>query len=211
MKRVFLLLISCLVLTWINGQNIQQATSALAEINNFEEFEELKKKYLEWEISTDITMISDSAKFPKIVNSQIGDILTKQYSSKAPLFVMKVVEFEDEELCKAKYIYLDGSTLSKSVIDSVRHLIMQRYNKGEEFEVLVREYTMDGNTDGDLGWFYKGMMVKEFDQAVRPRPQGEIFTIDVEHKNWYYIVLKTHQNKFEKAIKSIRIKCPITN
>jgi hypothetical protein len=49
-------------------------------------------------------------------------------------------------------------------------------------------------------------MVEEFDNIVRPRNKGEIFTLDVESENWYYVVLKTHENRMEKAVRSIMIK-----
>jgi len=68
---------------------------------------------------------------------------------------------------------------------------------------------MDGNPTGDLDWFGKGMMVEEFDKAVRNRNKDEIFTVDVDNKKWYYVVLKTHDNKMEKAKISVMIKYSI--
>jgi len=190
----------------LNGQTLKEAENALRDVNKIEQFDKFKKQHQDWDISIDKTMTSDSLLFPNITNAKIGDIVLKQYNSNAPKYVMKVLKIENEELCKIKYIYISGAEYSKSEIDSLRTLIIERFKNGENFEALVKEYTMDFNPTGDLGWFYKGMMVDQFDKAVRNRSKGEIFTVDVEDKYWYYVILKTHDNKMEKAIKSIMIK-----
>jgi hypothetical protein len=50
-------------------------------------------------------------------------------------------------------------------------------------------------------------MVDEFDSAVRQREKGEIFNVDLPEYNWYYVILKTHDNKMEKVFTSIVINC----
>jgi hypothetical protein len=188
------------------GQTLDEATKVIKKIKKIEKIDKLKKKYPDWYISVDKTMISDSSRFPEIIKADIGDIILKQYNPNAPRFVLKVLSIEEEELCKAKYIYISGVAYNKFEIDSIRTLILDRFKNGEDFETLAKEYTMDNNPTGDLNWFYKGMMVDEFDKAVRYRKKDEIFTVDVDSKNWYYVVLKTHDNKREKAIKSVMIK-----
>ncbi len=97
---------------------------------------------------------------------------------------------------RASYIYLDGAVLGRSQIDSLRSLIIARYKSGTPFADLVSEYTMDGNPNqGDLGWFAKGDMVPEFESAVREHEVGAIFTVNVPHKQWYHVALKTHANR----------------
>ena len=204
--KTILILIFFLGTLTLYGQTLEEGENALKKIKKIEQIDKLKQKYPSWYISIDKTMLSDSLIFPDIIKAKIGDIVLKQYNSNAPKFVMKVLKVENEELCKVKYIYLSGGKYSKIEIDSLRALIIKRYNNGEDFEILVKEYTMDNNPTGDLGWFYKGMMVDKFDDAVRKRKKGEIFTVDVEDKNWYYVVLKNHDNKTEKVIKSIMIK-----
>jgi hypothetical protein len=192
--------------TNVYGQTLEEAEKALKKIKKIEQIDKLKAEHPDWSISLDKTPLSDSLDFPAIVKAKIGDIVLKQYNPNAPKFVMKVLEVDNEEVCKVKYIYLNGKKYSKSEIDSLRALIMNRYSNGEDFETLVKEYTMDSNPTGDLGWFYKGMMVDKFDSAVRNRAKGEIFTIDIEDNSWYYVVLKNHDNKLEKIIKSVMIE-----
>lgn len=166
----------------------------------------MKSQHPDWTIYEDKTMQSDSGKFPDIIKAKVGGVILTQYNLKAPAFVIKILAEREEDLCKLKYIYLDGSKLSTSQIDSIRTVILNRYKSGEDFETLVKAFTMDGNPTGDLDWFSKGMMVEEFDNAVRNRKKDEIFTVDVNKNKWHYVVLKTHNNKVEKAKISVMIK-----
>lgn len=208
MRTVILLLTLSMPFISI-GQTLEEAKKALMKVNKLEQIDDLENQYPQWTIYEDKTMQSDSSKFPDIIKAKIGDVVLKQYNSNAPTFVTKILAEREEELCKLKYIYLDGSKLSISQIDSLRSAILTRYKSGEDFELLVKAYTMDGNPTGDLDWFSKGMMVEEFDNAVRNKNKGEIFTVDVDKNKWYYIVLKTHDNKVEKAKISIMIKYSI--
>jgi hypothetical protein len=190
----------------VQGQTQKEARSALKKVASLEQIDDLKNKHPDWTIREDKTLLSDSALFPEIIKANIGEIVLKQYNPKAPTFIMKILDEREVELCKVKYIYLDGSKLSLNEVDSLRALIIHRYNSGDEFEELVRTYTMDGNPTGDLGWFSKGMMVDTFDNAVRLRKKGEIFTVDVEQNKWYYVVLKNYDNRNELAKISIKIQ-----
>lgn len=207
MKAVNILFITVLIALNANGQKLKEAAKALKKINSIEQIDALKTEHPEWNISDDITLYSDSNQFPNIIlMAKVGDIVVKQYNPQAPTYVAKIIKDQDVELCKVKYIYLNGSKLSALAIDSIRTQIIDRYRNGEDFEDLVKIYTMDKNPTGDLGWFYKGMMVEDFDSAVRGRKKGEIFTVDVIDNKWYYVVLKTYDNKVEKAKLAVKIK-----
>ncbi len=206
MNKLILAFTISIITIGANAQSLKQATKALKKINSLEEFETLKVKYPDWNISVDKTVYTDSSDFPKIVTAKEGDILKKQWHPNAPTFVMKVMETEFTELCKVKYIYLNGSKYSSTEMDSIRTLIISRYEDGEYFESLAAEYSMDNNKTGEMDWFPKGRMVDEFDSEVRVRIKGEIFTVDVQKNDWYYVVLKTHDNKLEKTVISILIE-----
>lgn len=62
----------------------------------------------------------------------------------------KVLEATESVKYRASYIFLDGSTLSPTQIDSLRKLIVQKATAGASFDQLSDQYTMDGNnTHGD--------------------------------------------------------------
>lgn len=206
MKLIYVLFISCLSIN-ISAQSLEMVTSALKAIDSLDQIEELRKKYPNWNIYSHTGILSDSLDYSKTKNANIGDYIRIEPLNNiyAPTRLLKVLEIGQEEVCRVKSIYLNGYEFSKVEIDSIRDVIIEKYRKGTPFESLFKEYNMDGNKTGDYGWFYKGKMVEEFDSAVRRRKKGDIFTIDIDKNKWYYVVLKNHENKFEKAVKGIKI------
>jgi parvulin-like peptidyl-prolyl isomerase len=118
----------------------------------------------------------------------------------------KVLEATETVNYRANYIFLDGSTLTVTQIDSLRKLILKKASEGVPFETLSDQFTMDGNTThGDSGWFFgEEMMPKEFQDAVKNHKFGEIFFVDVTEKQWHYIVKKTYEDSDKKEITVLR-------
>ena len=54
--------------------------------------------------------------------------------------------------------------------------IRDRINGGESFAKMAEEYSIDGSRKrgGDLGWFGRGVMVKEFERAAFDLKKGEV-------------------------------------
>lgn len=143
----------------------------------------------------------DSALIDKrLLRQKKGDVFSVGYVT------YKIIESKDTVDYRASYIFLDGSTLSKSEIDSLKKVIVQKANAGTPFEVLSDQYTMDGNkTRGDTDWFFgEYMFPKEFQDAVEKHKLGEIFFVDVSEKQWHYIVKKTHNDRVKKDIVVLR-------
>jgi hypothetical protein len=117
-----------------------------------------------------------------------------------------VLDVKESHQLRAAYIFLDGGSLSKSEIDSLKKIIVQRASAGESWATLSDQYNMDGNkTQGDTDWFYgEYSFPKEFQDAVQQHKLGEIFFVDVPEKQWHYIVKKTHEEKITKEIKVLR-------
>ena len=59
--------------------------------------------------------------------------------------------------------------------ESVAKEVLEKLNKGESFAKLAEQYSIDGSRKrgGDLGFFGKGMMVKEFEKAAFALKKGE--------------------------------------
>ena len=136
----------------------------------------------------------------RLLRQKKGDVFSVGYVT------YKVIEAKDTVDYRARYIFLDGGEYSKSQIDSLKKIIVQKANAGTPFEELSDQYTMDGNkTRGDTDWFFgEYMFPKEFQDAVEKHKQGEIFFVDVSDKQWHYIVKKTHNDRIKKDIVVLR-------
>jgi len=136
----------------------------------------------------------------RLLRQNQGDVFSVGYVT------YKVLESKESVKYRASYIYLDGSTLSPSEVDSLRKLIVDKLNGGANWDQLSDQYTMDGNTThGDTGWFFGELqMPKEFQDAVKAHKKGDIFFVDVSDRNWHYIVKKTYDDDDQKDATILR-------
>lgn len=121
----------------------------------------------------------------------------------------KVVNKNNKTYHRVAYIYLDGSKHSVKDINVLREKIIAQYHNGAPFDFLSKRYSMDPSAKkgGDLGWFLKGDMHPDFENEVinNKHELNTIFTIDIPSKNWYYVVLKTHEPKDITEIDVLKI------
>jgi PPIC-type PPIASE domain len=199
MKQLFV--ISFFLTTTLSfGQNLSQTLDNIKTLDDVEEFirsnrsADAKIIYLNSDI--------DTLDFQKVMfKKNPGDIL------RIDDYLYKIISDTIINSYRASYIYLDGLKLSFTSIDSIRDLIITKYNSGLPFATLFNEYNMDGSqNDGDLDWFDEGMMVKEFERAIKEHKKNDIFKVDVPSNNWFYVVKKTYDDKMTKSIILIKVK-----
>jgi parvulin-like peptidyl-prolyl isomerase len=180
----------------------ETVTEKFQKINNVQQAQqfisanpELKPALLNLSAGKDSSLIDK-----RLLRQKQGDIFSVGYVT------YKVLEAKDTVDFRASYIFLDGSTLSRSEVDSLRKIILQKHSEGVSFQELSDQYTMDGNTTrGDTDWFYGELMFpKEFQDAVQNHKTGDIFFVDVPEKQWHYIVKKTHDDRIKKDIIVLR-------
>lgn len=137
----------------------------------------------------------------RLLRQKKGDVFSVGYVT------YKVLEANETIAYRASYIFLDGSTLSPTQVDSLKKIIVAKASAaGANWDQLSDQYTMDGNTThGDTGWFFgELMMPKEFQDAVAAHKTGDIFFVDVSDKQWHYIVKKTYDDSDKKEITVLR-------
>ncbi|MCX6650635.1 MAG: peptidyl-prolyl cis-trans isomerase [Methanomassiliicoccales archaeon] len=69
---------------------------------------------------------------------------------------------------RAAHILVEKEAKAKELLEKIK--------VGAKFEDLAKQFSMcpSGRKGGDLGWFKKGMMVKEFEDAAFNHAKGEI-------------------------------------
>lgn len=86
--------------------------------------------------------------------------------------------------------------------------ILSKVLGSSDFSELAIEFSDDpgsGAQGGDLGWFPKGIMVKEFEDAVFSLREGEIYPEVVETSFGYHIILKTGDENESGEIRASHI------
>jgi parvulin-like peptidyl-prolyl isomerase len=89
-------------------------------------------------------------------------------------------EFAGVDSVRARHIILQSSSADtdkdKADQEKLINDIRKRAKNGEKFERLAQMYSQDGTAEngGDLGFFARGTMVKEFEEVVFSLKKGEI-------------------------------------
>lgn len=136
----------------------------------------------------------------EFANRKVGDIFSKKENT------FKIIAANEVQIFRVSYIFLDESKISLKKINETRNKILKKYEKGISFSQLASQYTMDTTKDGDLGWFVEGIMVPEFESAVKQHKINDIFKVDIPERKWFYIVLKTFEDKKVNQFTVIKIK-----
>lgn len=117
-------------------------------------------------------LMEEVTKEIKIDNAQV-----REYYENNP---NEFKEFPDE--VKARHILVDEEDEAKKILEQLKN--------GADFAELAKQHSKDpGSKDegGDLGYFNRGTMVKEFEEAVFNMEVGEISSI-VKTQHGYHII-----------------------
>lgn len=164
-----------------SSEVISEINSVMQRINAGADFLEVQKDYSETSPQPsffkhgEMTQEKETAVFGAKVGDVIGPV-----SDYEGAHIFKVLEQKNgaDVFVKARHILLDASSPEQEA--SARTLageLMARAKRGEDFAALARQYSTEPaatNSGGDLGWFGKGRMVKEFETAALAGRPGQI-------------------------------------
>jgi parvulin-like peptidyl-prolyl isomerase len=108
-------------------------------------------------------------------------------------------EFKQEEQVRASHIIISSKNGEKVAQEKINK-IYSEIKDGLSFEEAAKKYSEDGSasTGGDLGFFRRGMMVKEFEDVAFNTKKGEI---SKPFKTEFgYHILKVTDKKEEKQL-----------
>lgn len=199
MKRSLPVLLLFFSTSLLAQQTVVEKFQKIGNVQQAQQFvdanKELKPAIFKLTYGKDTTLIDK-----RLLRQKQGDIFSVGYVT------YKVIEAKESIAYRASYIFLDGSSLSVSEIDSLKKLIVAKANAGTPWDQLSDQYTMDGNkTKGDTDWFFGELMFpKEVQDAVAAHKKDEIFFVDVAERDWHYIIKKTYDDQVQKDITVLR-------
>jgi len=137
---------------------------------------ELQKNY-GWNFDTYLQKVIR----PLILEQKLQEAFT---SSTDPAFA----NFQQEEV-RARHILFTSEGKDDAEVKKQAEDVLARIKKGEDFAALAKEFGSDGTKEvgGDLGWFSRDAMVKEFADAAFALEKGQTSEL-VKSEFGYHII-----------------------
>ena len=197
--------------TFIPNFKLQKILDQSIVITEREIMEEFIKRNTEYTV-TGIHITSD----------QLSDVETTPSEDEIQIeYNNRKEDFSHEELRSMSYVSWSKTPSNQDTIDAQKLALdlFKRAKSGEDFLKLANDYSMDpgnqGTKGGDLGWFKKGRMVEEFENAAFNAKKNEVIA-PVLSKFGYHIInvrdKKINENKDEEILAShILIKIDLSS
>lgn len=144
-----------------------------------------------------------------LYNGKVGDIVgpLPTYSGYSIFKIVRDSSVQDTYV-RAAHILFNFVGDTTATLKKVNEIKTQLKN-GADFSKLAKEYSMDplsAQRGGDLGWFGKGMMVPQFEQAAFNAKIGEI--VGPVRTDYGYHIIKVY-NKSNKILIAAELSMPI--
>jgi hypothetical protein len=178
-KFLFSLLFTCFLFSG-QSQTIAQIKKILDTTSNpigFVKFV-LKKKYF---IDT-VAVVTTGSFMGKADSLAYKGKTGKTYGPfKGENILVKILYKAPNTFFHVNHIVLDTSTYSKSFATALADTIMEKIQSGRStFASMASTYSADYSSavkGGDLGWFVRGIMLPQLDDAIAKHKKGELFTV----------------------------------
>lgn len=135
-----------------------------------------------------LALIEDQLIQQSWLQGEIDKRVTKE--AVAARYQQKVKEIPVEDEVKARHILVATEDEAKAVLEQLR--------KGGDFAAIAKEKSTDkasGAQGGDLGWFKKGDMVKEFAEAAFALKPGETSAAAVRTQFGFHVIRAEERRK----------------
>jgi parvulin-like peptidyl-prolyl isomerase len=138
----------------------------------------LKKKY-----KIDTVGVMSSTSFLGLADSiAYKGKLGKVYGPwKGSNYLIKVLAKVPNTFYHVSHILLDTVLFKKNFADSLSTTIINKIKSGKNtFEEMASTYSADRGSSGkggDLGWFVRGAMLPQLDEAIAAHKKGDIFKV----------------------------------
>ena len=170
------------------GSDFEQAINYYYGVSN----EKQLKDYIEISLKRQ-KAIDDYA------NSLITDKEIETYYKDKAIGDIKASHILIQSTADANATEEDKKKAENEALNTAKEII-KKLDKGEKFEDLAKEYSKDSSASdgGNLGYFNRGDMVSEFEDAVVALEVGKYTKEPVKTQYGYHIILKTDQKEKPK-------------
>ena len=180
MKKIIIAAVLLIASTHIFGQSVAQIKKVLDTTKDPIGYVKyvLKKKY---KIDTVAVMCSTS--FLGLADSlAYNGKLDKVYGPwKGSNYLIKILAKVPNTFYHVSHILLDTSLFKKNFADTLSTNIISKIKIGKNsFAEMATTYSADRGSaakGGDLGWFVRGAMLPQLDQAIAAHKKGDIFKV----------------------------------
>ncbi len=130
------------------------------------------------------------------VNALTKDVVTDEAVQAA--YDAQFAEFEGEDEFDASHILVESEDEAKA--------LKAQLDDGADFAEMAREHSTgpSGPNGGALGWFGKGQMVPEFENAVLGLEKGQISDPVQTQFGWHLVILNDKRKSEAPALEAVR-------
>ena len=115
------------------------------------------------------------------------------------LYDAQVAAAKPQEEARARHILVDNEALAKAIFEKVAH--------GEDFANMAKQHSKDPGSKeegGDLGYFTRGQMVAQFEEAAFKLKPGEMSQPVQSQFGWHIIKLEDKRQRGTPPFESIK-------
>ncbi|MEJ7586331.1 MAG: peptidylprolyl isomerase [Ferruginibacter sp.] len=180
MKHLLSALILVLIFTVVKSQSVNQIKKVLDTTSDpigYIKYK-IKKRY---KIDT-VTIISTTSFLGLADSIAYKGKIGKVYGPfKGANYLIKVLAKVPNTFYHVSHILIDTATFSQTFADSIAGNIIKKIKTdSSSFESMARTYSSDKSTSargGDMGWFIRGAMLPQLDDAIAAHKKGDIFKV----------------------------------
>ena len=180
MKKIIVFVLISLCTNAIFAQSIDQMKKVLDTTSDpigYIKYR-MKKKY-----KIDTVAVMSSTYFSGLADSlAYKGKLGKVYGPwKGANYLIKVLAKVPNTFYHVSHILIDTSVFKQKFADSLSTTIINKIKDGtSSFESMANTYSSDNGSaakGGDLGWFVRGAMLPQLDDAIAAHKKGEVFKV----------------------------------
>ncbi len=179
---------------------LQQIFSTQVHISE----EELRQEFERRNIQTKILYAGSSWRDMELPSEDPGDEVLQSY------FNDNLDKFQDPATYSIQYVKIDRgpSEADEGFVRERMDFILDELEAGRSFEDLARDYSEDmsnAENGGDLGWFTRGRMVPEFEQAAFDLAKGAV-SDPVKTQFGFHLIKKEDERTTEDGKEEIQAR-----